>query len=133
MSGLVFTTPPAVCANTPEIPTMDPNDPEFYWLSLASGELVNEPILGYENWLSVTRNELLQRIGDKTRSHHLSAEFEKEFQILQRHKVVEWQRQQKELKLRECAKDLVERTARPTSCPSVETGMHLLKSRGAMV
>lgn len=124
VNGLVFAIPPAVGTKIPETPTMDPNDPKLHWLSLAPGEPVNEPILQYENWLSATRNELPRRVGDETRCRRLSAEFEERFHILQRHKVAEWQRQQEGLKLRECAKNLIERTARPTSCPSVETGMH---------
>lgn len=124
-SGLVFATPPAVDSATPEIPTMDLNDLEFHRLSLIPDEPANEPILEYENWLLVTRNKLLQQIGGETQRHHLPTEFEEEFRILQRHKIAEWRRQQEDLKLRECAKTFANRTARPTTWPSVETGMLL--------
>ena len=127
MSGLVFTTPPTINTDTPEMPTMDPNDPKLHRLSLTSGEPVNEPVLGYENWLRAMRSELLQRTSEATQHNSLSAEFEEEFRILQRHKIAEWQRQQEGLKLRECAKSLVDRAGRPVSCPSVETGMYLSK------
>jgi len=124
----VFATPPTVDTNVPEIPMMDPNDLEFRRLSLTSGEPVNEPFLEYESWLLVTRNELLQRIYGESEYRRLSVEFEEEFQILQRHKVVEWRRQQEDLKLRKWAKQLVNRTARPMASPSVETSAHLPKS-----
>ena len=122
LSGLVFATTPTVDADIPEVPAMDPNDLEFHRLSLTSGNPVNEPVLGYENWLLATRSELLRQIGEDTQFHRLSAELEEEFQILQRRKVSEWQRQQEELKLRERARCLVNRTVRPMACPSVETG-----------
>ena len=122
LSRLVFATTPTVDADIPEVPAMDPNDLEFHRLSLTSGNPVNEPVFGYENWLLATRSELLQQIGEDTRFHRLSTELEEEFQILQRRKVSEWQRQQEELKLRERVRSLVNCSARPMAYPSVETG-----------
>lgn len=130
MSGLVFATPPAVDTNTPEVPMMDPNDLEFRRLSLTLGEPVNEPVLEYESWLLATRNELPQQIYDEDKCHRLLAEFEEEFQTVQRHKVAEWHRQQENLKIQERTKDLVDHTARPMMCPPVETGAYLPKPRG---
>lgn len=130
MGGLVFVTPPAVDVSTPKTPTMDANDLESHRLSLSSGEPVNQPTLEYESWLLMTRNELLQRVGGGAECRCLLVDLEAGFQILQRHKVAEWHRQQEDMKLRERARSLISRVARPTTCPTVETGTHPPKQWG---
>lgn len=126
---LVFVIPPAVDVDTPGLPMMDNNDSQLHSLSLASGEPLNEPIAVHENWLLETRNQVLQQTSSGTGCHRLLAEIEEEFRILQSRKVAEWQRQQEDLKLQECAEVLANHIGRSKTYPSVKTGMASLSSQ----
>jgi hypothetical protein len=117
--GLVFKLPPRVDAEVPPLPLMDPNDLNFYKLSLTDAP-INISITNYERWL-LRAKEAAVRGGGRSNSD-LSRQIEQEFSRLQHEKTSEWLRQQEYAQLQDCMDDMEVAIARPRSRTTVDTG-----------
>ena len=122
-NGLEFAIPPSINAPTPELPSMDPNDPRRLALSLTPDKPVNIPVSQHEGWLLMAKDKTRLEAGSDVLLDRLLADLEEEFHNLQLHKIDEWRRQQEILCLRGRLESFFGSLMRPAVCISVETGM----------